>query len=145
MNFQTAIQTCFEKFATFSGRAARSEFWYFVLFTILGSAAAGIVDGLFFGFGPEDPSRIASLFSLVVLIPTISVTVRRLHDQNRSGWWYWLFLIPLIGWIILLVWYATAGTPGPNDFGSDPLDGNSAADDTSAMSRSSVPRVRGPR
>lgn len=68
-------------------------------------------------------SPIAGIFSLVVLIPSISVAVRRLHDTDRSGWWWWLALIPLVGIIILIVWWATEGTRGPNRYGEDPLSG----------------------
>jgi uncharacterized membrane protein YhaH (DUF805 family) len=61
------------------------------------------------------------LFGLVTFIPTVSVAIRRLHDSDRTGWWYLLIFVPLIGWIILLIWYVTKGTDGPNRFGPDPL------------------------
>jgi len=115
MDFVTAVKTCFSKFATFEGRAARSEYWFFALFLALASAVLTVVD---IALGIEVLSLI---FSLITLIPSIAVSVRRLHDTNRSGWWYLLIFIPLIGLIVLLIWFCTRGTAGPNRFGEDPL------------------------
>ena len=72
-------------------------------------------------FGSDAPgaSAVETLVSLVLICPAISVAVRRLHDLDRSGWWFWIVLIPLVGWIILLVWDCTRGTPGPNRFGPE--------------------------
>ncbi len=138
MDFQTAVRTCLAKYATFSGRAARSEFWWFVLFNVLANFALGLIDTAIFGTAPDSAAIFAPLFSLAMLIPNIAVAVRRLHDTDRSGWWYLLILIPLIGIIVLIVWWATPGTRGPNRFGPDPLDGP----DTGAAYRdSSVPHV----
>jgi len=119
MDFWSAVKTCFKKYATFEGRASRSEFWYFTLFTMLVNAALMIVFGSHTVF--------ADLFSLVALLPSIAVSVRRLHDTDRSGWWWWLWLLPVVGWILLIVWYCTKGTAavnytdGENRFGKDPL------------------------
>lgn len=140
MDFGTAIRTCFQKYVTFSGRAQRSEFWWFALFSILGSFILGIVDAILFGWASEDPQVLNAIFSLVLFLPSISVAVRRLHDTDRTGWWWWIILIPLIGWIILIVWYATKGTDGPNRFGPDPLD-RSAVGRDNASHRSSIPSV----
>jgi uncharacterized membrane protein YhaH (DUF805 family) len=119
MDFGRSISTCLSKYATFSGRASRSEYWWFVLFTILVSSVAQILDALLaVSIGIAGLDLIATF---ALLIPSIAVAARRLHDTDRSGWWQLLLLIPLVGWIVLLVWYCTRGTVGPNRFGADPL------------------------
>jgi uncharacterized membrane protein YhaH (DUF805 family) len=123
MDFPTAVRTCLRKYATFSGRARRAEFWWFVLFNLLGSLALGLVDAAVFGAQPGAASVFQPLFSLAMLLPNIAVSVRRLHDTDRTGWWYLLVLLPVIGIIVLIVWYVQRGTDGPNRFGPDPLAG----------------------
>ncbi|WP_372840896.1 DUF805 domain-containing protein [Phaeovulum sp.] len=131
MTFQESVKTCLSKYATFSGRAQRSEFWWFLLFTSLGAALLSMVDIAVFGTtttysggvsGSTDTTILSGVFSLLVFLPSLSVTVRRLHDLDKSGWWVLLWLIPVIGWIILIVWYATGGVRGENRFGPDPLE-----------------------
>jgi uncharacterized membrane protein YhaH (DUF805 family) len=117
MNFTQAISSGFSNYVNFAGRAIRSEYWYWVLFVLLGSIAARIIDAVL-GIGLFN-----SIFGLAVLLPSIAVGVRRLHDLDRSGWWLLLDLIPLIGWIVLIVWFCGRGTPGANRFGPDPLAG----------------------
>ena len=141
MGFAEAIQNCFSKYVTFSGRARRSEFWYFILFTILGSIVIGILESVVFGWSLVDPGGISGLFDLVVLLPSISVAVRRLHDLDKSGWWWWLWLIPIVGWIILLIWYSTKGTIGSTRFGPDPFGGDEDQDDGVFADKSSIPSV----
>ncbi len=141
MDFSTAVRTCFQKYVTFSGRAQRSEFWYFVLFNLLASIVLGIVDGALFGWASDDPEVLNGIFSLIMFLPSLAVAVRRLHDTDRSGWWVLLWLIPIIGWIILIVWYATKGTEGPNRFAPDPLDSASSGYDDSFTTQSSIPSV----
>jgi uncharacterized membrane protein YhaH (DUF805 family) len=122
MDFQQAIQSSFSNYANFRGRAARSEFWYWQLFVLAGGIAAEFSDFVFsynvFGVGG---SPLSTLFWLGTLIPNLAVMVRRLHDTDRSGWWLLLFLIPLIGSIVLIVWWCTRGAGGHNRFGPDPL------------------------
>ena len=148
MDFMTSVKTCFSKYVTFSGRAQRSEFWWFVLFTFVVSMVLSVVDSVLFGTttttatsfeSSTDTPIFSGLFSLAVLLPGISVAVRRLHDTDRSGWWYWLLLIPLIGFIILVVWFASKGTDGDNRFGPDPLGGDSSAGGD--FQKSSIPPV----
>ncbi|MBV9757922.1 MAG: DUF805 domain-containing protein [Alphaproteobacteria bacterium] len=115
--FSSAVSICFSKYATFGGRAPRSEYWYFALFNLVVMIAAEIVD---FASGVAIVSTIAGL---VLFLPGLSVHIRRLHDIDRSGWWWWILLIPLVGAIIMLVWVCTRGTTGPNRFGADPLAG----------------------
>lgn len=118
MTFTDAVRSAFRNYATFDGRARRSEFWFFALFTILAQAAAGLLDEtLYFGAG-RGPA--AGLVSLLLFLPSLAVAVRRLHDGGRSGWWILICLLPLIGWLILLIWYLSRGEAGPNRFGPDP-------------------------
>ena len=135
MTFSESIRTCFSKFVTWEGRAARSEYWYFVLFGFLCQIAAGIVDSVLgTGFKYNDPmtGEVQSMFygwvylltGLALFLPSLAALVRRLHDSDRSGWWYWIALVPLIGVILLVVWLASRGTNGSNRFGSDPLGGD---------------------
>ena len=116
MGFSEAISVCFAKYATFDGRAARPEYWYFVLLLFLVSAAASLIDAAV----GSSVGVIEGLWHLATIVPSIAVTARRLHDTDRSGWWQLLAFIPIVGWIILIVWMATAGTPGPNRFGPPP-------------------------
>jgi uncharacterized membrane protein YhaH (DUF805 family) len=115
MGFGQAISAGFSNYVNFSSRACRSEYWYWVLFIVLADIVAGIID---YVLGME---IVSSLFGLVTLLPGIAVSIRRLHDLDRTGWWILLGLIPIIGWIILLIWYISKGTDGPNRFGPDPL------------------------
>ncbi|NFV78635.1 DUF805 domain-containing protein [Magnetospirillum aberrantis] len=117
MTFGNAVSVCFSKFATFQGRAARSEYWYFTLFLVLANIVLTIIDAVT-GIGV-----LALIFALATLVPSIAVSVRRLHDTDRPGWWYLLFFLPVIGAIVLLIWFSTKGTTGPNRFGDDPLGG----------------------
>jgi len=115
MNFAQAISSGFSNYVNFSGRAVRSEYWYWILFNVLGYIVTGIIDAVL-GLGV-----ISGLFGLAVLLPDIAVSVRRLHDLDRTGWWVLLGLIPIVGGIILIIWYCSKGTPGPNRFGGERL------------------------
>ncbi|OAM53042.1 hypothetical protein A7981_06365 [Methylovorus sp. MM2] len=111
MTFSDSIKVCFSKYIDITGRAKRPEYWWFVLLLFLGSLVLGFI------------SDIASMvFSLATLLPSIAVGVRRLHDTNRSGWWLLLGLIPIIGWIILIVFMATEGESTDNEYGSVPTE-----------------------
>ena len=110
------------KYATFSGRARRAEYWWFALGYLIVLTVASVIDGV---LGTGLGMGIGILYVVVVLavfIPSLSVTVRRLHDLDKSGWWMLLTFVPLIGAIVLLIWFCTQGTAGPNRFGADPLD-----------------------
>lgn len=93
MTFGESIKSCFSKYATFSGRAPRSEYWWWTLFALLASLALSMIGDTFSG-----------VFSVAVFLPSIAVAARRLHDIDRSGWWQLVALIPVIGWIVMLYW-----------------------------------------
>ena len=112
MGFTDAIKICFAKYVDFKGRARRSEYWYFGLFSMLAGLVAGLADLALFKYGIVEP-----LLSLALILPSLAVTVRRLHDTDRSGWWMLIAFIPLIGIIVLLVWMCTAGQNASNRFG----------------------------
>lgn len=130
MSFSEAVRTCFRKYVDFKGRARRSEFWYWVLFTVIVGIVAGILDSAL-GLNPEPVTGdtfttttsgpIANITSLALLLPGLAVAVRRLHDRDKSGWWILLNLIPLIGSLILLfAYYIKDSVPGANRFGPNP-------------------------
>lgn len=122
MSFQDAVRVCLQqKYARFDGRARRSEFWFFILFTAIVSAVGGALDAIFGirsdTYGGTGP--IQGLFQLILLVPTLAAGARRLHDTGRSGWWQLLGLIPVVGWIILVVLFAQDGQPA-NQYGPNP-------------------------
>ena len=117
MDLQTSIKTCFNKYADFSGRALRSEFWFFCLFTFLGGIITVIIDVMILGYSVESYGPINLIFSVGVLLPSFAVTTRRLHDINRSGWWQLLY-ITIIGIVLLVIWCATEGENKKNKYGS---------------------------
>ena len=104
-----------KKYAVVSGRARRKEYWMFFLFNIIIVFVLGFIEGLVGGQG-----IISTLYSLAVLIPGIAVSVRRLHDINRSGWWLLIGLVPIIGAIVLLVFMVQDSQPGENQYGRNP-------------------------
>jgi uncharacterized membrane protein YhaH (DUF805 family) len=118
MDFWQAIASGFSDYVVFSGRAARSQYWYWILFTVLGGLATGIIDVA--AFSNDMLSPFNSIFNILTILPTLAVTVRRLHDVDRSGWWI-LLLITVIGVFVVIYWACQPGTPGPNRFGADPL------------------------
>jgi uncharacterized membrane protein YhaH (DUF805 family) len=133
MGFMDAVKSVYRNYVTFSGRAARSEYWWYFLFSILVSIVIMIVEGaLGLGqgsFSSGDGSFSAAysggplsiIWSLGNLLPALAVGIRRLHDTDRSGWWLLIALVPIIGAIVLIVFLATKGTSGGNRFGNDPL------------------------
>jgi uncharacterized membrane protein YhaH (DUF805 family) len=95
MNFGESVSTCFRKYADFNGCASRPEFWWWVLFTFI---ATGVLNALNY--------RLSAAFSVATFLPSIAVGARRLHDTDRSGWLQLLGIIPIVGWIILIIWLA---------------------------------------
>jgi uncharacterized membrane protein YhaH (DUF805 family) len=150
MNFFDAIKICFKKYSVSSDRASRSEYWYFSLFIFIGSCIFNLLDYFVLGIRDFNTFRsLSGIFSLVILLPSINVIIRRLHDVNRSGGWVFVYIIvvfsiyysmhseqdffyltvvrKLLGvaflgmTILVLVWNCTKGTNGDNRFGPDPL------------------------
>ena len=110
-----------KKYAVFSGRARRKEFWFFVLFNIIISIVLAVIDGVTGSFSAEaGMGLLGGIYTLAVLIPGIAVSVRRLHDTERSGWWLLIALVPLIGAIVLLVFMVQDSKPGQNQYGANP-------------------------
>lgn len=103
-----------ENYANFNGRARRAEYWWFVLANLIVSVVLAVVDSV---IGMQ---ILGGIYSLAVLVPSIAAVVRRLHDVNKSGWFIFIILIPIIGAIWLIVLLATEGTKGSNEYGSDP-------------------------
>ncbi|QTC90171.1 DUF805 domain-containing protein [Brevundimonas goettingensis] len=140
----------YSRYAQFEGRSDRKEFWYYVIFYLVVSGILGVVDETLFGgrmidlsghywghdawtwswnsgwgsgwnWSLHDDGPLTSIFSLISLIPSISVSVRRLHDTNRSGWYFLFWLLPIVGWIFLLIWYSQRGDPVSNAYGEPPV------------------------
>lgn len=114
------------KYATFSGRARRKEYWQFVLIHLI----AGVIGGVLMSIVPDLAGPLTILwmvYALAVFIPNLALSVRRLHDTDRSGWWLLIALVPFIGGIVVLVFYCLPGTVGANKFGEDPKQGGGVA------------------
>jgi uncharacterized membrane protein YhaH (DUF805 family) len=111
-----------KKYAVFSGRARRKEFWMFTLFSVIISIIISILDRLFgLTYGSGNTSGVLStIYSLAVLLPSIGVGIRRLHDTGRTGWWLLINLVPCIGFIVYIVFAAQEGNAGDNAYGPDP-------------------------
>ncbi len=124
MNFTTAVKTCFAKYLDWNGRALRSEFWWWMLFSLFASLTLGVVDSAVFGTSFEDTGVPELLFTLGTMLPSLFVGTRRLHDVGRSGWWQ-LISITIIGILLLLYWWIIEGNQGDNDYGPHPLSDNS--------------------
>jgi uncharacterized membrane protein YhaH (DUF805 family) len=120
MNFWQAIRSGFYNYVTFSGRAMRSEYWYWVLFSLLCGLATEILDAGIFSSSIPSASPLNGVFNLLTFLPSLALSVRRLHDIDRTGWWV-LFAFTIIGIFFLIYWACKRGTPGPNRFGPDPF------------------------
>lgn len=122
-----------KQYVDFSGRARRTEYWMYALVTTVIVIVLGVIDGLVFGTGSYAAlsgagsvgfsfslGTLSTIYTLAVFLPSLGVAVRRLHDTDRSGWWLLIGLLPFVGAIVLLVFFATAGNQGPNRHGADP-------------------------
>jgi uncharacterized membrane protein YhaH (DUF805 family) len=98
MNFVDAIKICCVKYADFRGCATRPEFWWWTLFTVIASLSLQVVS-----------TQLSAGFTIATLLPSIAVGARRLHETDRSGWWQLLYFVPVIGWIVLIIFWAEAG------------------------------------
>ncbi|MGO9781146.1 MAG: DUF805 domain-containing protein [Streptosporangiaceae bacterium] len=116
VGFGEAVRGAFGHILTFRGRASRSAFWWFVLLQVIAYLVVGFIT--------NRSSVAGTILDILVGIPLwlagLSLTVRRLHDANHTGWWWWIGLVPIVGWIVLLVFYLVPGTPGPNRYNFAP-------------------------
>lgn len=108
-----------QNYCNFNGRASRSEYWWYVLFTAILGMVIGFIHAIF-GAGTSATSAIQGVVSLALLLPGLGLCVRRLHDISKSGWWIFIALIPLVGAILLLVWFCKPSDPGSNEYGPEP-------------------------
>jgi uncharacterized membrane protein YhaH (DUF805 family) len=106
MDFQTAVKTCLQKYVDFTGRARRSEYWWFALFSVAVSVIASFVLGDWVGM----------LVNLALLLPSLAAGTRRLHDMGKSGWFQLVWLIPFVGWLVMIYWLAQPSV-GDNEYG----------------------------
>ncbi|HIP75940.1 MAG TPA: DUF805 domain-containing protein [Psychromonas hadalis] len=106
----------FKKYAVFKGRARRKEYWYFQL----GNAVISLVLALIFARGIDGESAANGIYSLIIFIPNLAVSIRRLHDTGRSGWFMLLLLIPIIGWLVLLYFFIQDSQMAVNEYGENP-------------------------
>jgi len=122
VEFGTAIKLGFQRYIDFTGRSARAEFWWWLLFLVVANIVLSFADEMTSHnptFGPIG-GELRGLFILATFIPSLAVLVRRLHDINRTGWWLLLGLVVVIGWVVLLVWTNERGNNGANKYGPDP-------------------------
>ncbi|WP_339778619.1 DUF805 domain-containing protein [uncultured Thalassospira sp.] len=118
MKFGEAVSSGFNNFFNFRDRASRSAFWWWQLFVLAVSIVCSAIDG----WGMGDQGTLEGIFNLITFVPGLALAVRRLHDTDRSGWWMLLTLVPLIGLIVLIVWWCKPTQLGPNRFGPMPYD-----------------------
>jgi uncharacterized membrane protein YhaH (DUF805 family) len=120
--------TVLKKYAVFGGRARRSEYWFFALFNVIISIVLVVIDGLTGLLSPTGGLGLLSgIYSLAVLIPSLAVGVRRLHDTGKSAWWLLIALVPLVGAIVLIVFMCLDSNPGQNQYGPNPKLGEANA------------------
>lgn len=121
MDYYTGV---FKKFTDFGGRARRAEYWYFVLFNAIATLIIGFIDGILglkiYDNGLYSYGLLTAIYGLIILVPAIALSVRRLHDTDRSGWWLLIAFIPFVGAIVLLVFALQSGTAGTNKYGANP-------------------------
>jgi len=125
MGFGQAVSTCFQKYVTFSGRARRSEYWWWWLFTVIVGTVAVIADnalGLHISTtsGADKVGWVTAVATLFLVLPTIAVTFRRLHDTGRSGWWWLLGLLCCVGELLVFIFCISDSAAGPNQYGPNP-------------------------
>jgi uncharacterized membrane protein YhaH (DUF805 family) len=110
------------QYVGFTGRARRSEYWWFALFGLIVSIVADLIDAMLGTMSDSNVGVFGAIVGLALLLPSIAVAIRRLHDTSRTGWWILIGLIPIVGWIILIVFYVQDSHPD-NEYGSSPKAG----------------------
>lgn len=116
MTFVEAVKSVYSNYVNFQGRAERSEFWWFVLFYFVAVIVLSLIDGAL-----DSGGILYGLFLLGTILPYLAVSVRRLHDTGKSGWWILLSLVPIVGVIVLIIFYVQKSEPGANKFGPSPV------------------------
>lgn len=119
VSFSQAVRMAFDSYCRFQGRSSRSEYWWWVLFTFILGSALSLLE-LLLGFSPTAAQATNGLLSLALLLPGLGLSVRRLHDINKSGWWILLGLIPVVGAIVLIIWFAQNSQMQENQYGPVP-------------------------
>jgi uncharacterized membrane protein YhaH (DUF805 family) len=119
VGFGEAISLFFKNYANFQGRSSVGAYWWVILFSILAGIVLGVVETTFLGSTGTSVGILSGLYSLATIIPSIAIGMRRLHDTDKSGWWLLLALIPLVGVIVLIVFWIGQGTRGDNKYGPD--------------------------
>ena len=121
MSFMDSIKNVLiNNYAGFSGRASRSEYWWFSLFSFLAGFTTSLIDATLFGWEMTDPTYLTWLLQLAIILPGLAVSVRRLHDSGKSGWSILIVLVPCVGFIVFLIWLVQDGQPNDNMYGSVP-------------------------
>jgi uncharacterized membrane protein YhaH (DUF805 family) len=120
MSFTDSLKSVFSQYVGFSGRARRSEYWWFALFAILVNVVARVLDSVLFDTSTASTGIFGIIVGLALFLPGLAVAVRRLHDTDRTGWWVLIGLVPLVGAIVLLVFMVSDSKPGTNRFGASP-------------------------
>ena len=112
---------CLKQYVDFNGRARRTEYWMFVLFNFIASVVLGALDSVLnLQITQYNIGILGGIYSLGVFLPALAVAIRRLHDIGKSGWWYLIVLIPIVGWVWLIVLFCKNGQSGANKYGPDP-------------------------
>lgn len=119
VSFSQAVRMAFDSYCRFQGRSSRSEYWWWVLFVAILSFCIGIIEGIL-GFSMTAVQATSGILSLALLLPGLGLSVRRLHDINKSGWWILLGLIPVVGAIVLIIWFAQNSQMQDNQYGPVP-------------------------
>lgn len=151
MNMMEAVKSVYSNYVKFSGRSRRAEFWWFYLFYLIVNIVLSVVDSFLFGTtttydggfsSSTDTPILSGIFALGTFLPFLAVSVRRLHDIGKSGWWLFISLVPLVGIILLIVWWAKEGEAGGNDHGPNPITGEGGSDDGGeSYAETSIPKV----
>ena len=117
VDMKEALVLFFSNYVNFRDRSNRGEFWWFMLASLLISIVSSVIDVALFGDLGAEVGVLSNIWSLAILIPSFALNARRLHDIDRTGWWQLLIFVPIIGWIVLLVWFCQKPDPHPNRFG----------------------------
>jgi len=123
MNMQAAVRDAFARYFDFQGRSGRAAFWWTILFVTIVSAVLTAIDTQVLGYSTKGVMPLSNLFGLLTFIPLLALDIRRLHDTGRSGWWLLIILVPVIGFIVLIVFWVKPSEPGNNAFGPEPVAG----------------------